>query len=240
MKILVDTHTHTNASTHAYGSVLENLALAKQKGMEGVCMTNHAPALPDGAHLFHFQNCFELPESIDGVRLFKGIEANIMGLNGKLDISEGLQRRMDFIIASAHTPCYLPKNEKKCTQMWLNVIKNPYVSALGHSGRMKVQYDYETVIRAAKEAGKCIEINSYSFRSAKGIFAENCRQIASWCKKLGANIVVSSDAHTPFLIGEVSAAVEFLEEIEFPEEQIINLNLKRFEAYLEEQKGRRE
>ncbi len=35
MKILVDTHTHTIASDHAYSTILENAAAAARAGLEG-------------------------------------------------------------------------------------------------------------------------------------------------------------------------------------------------------------
>ena len=34
MKILTDTHTHTNCSDHAFSTVAENLAMAKQRGLD--------------------------------------------------------------------------------------------------------------------------------------------------------------------------------------------------------------
>ena len=69
MKILVDTHTHTSCSTHAFGTIAENLAMAKKHGLEMLCMTDHAPALPDAPHMWHFQTMQELPGAVDGLKL---------------------------------------------------------------------------------------------------------------------------------------------------------------------------
>ncbi len=46
MKIVIDTHTHTIASGHAYSTVLENALAAKNKGLELLCITDHAPEMP--------------------------------------------------------------------------------------------------------------------------------------------------------------------------------------------------
>ena len=46
MKILLDTHTHTLASTHAYSTVLEMAKYASEAGMEAIAITDHAPAIP--------------------------------------------------------------------------------------------------------------------------------------------------------------------------------------------------
>ena len=132
MKILVDTHTHTNCSNHAFGTIAENLAMAKKRGLQMVCMTNHAPALPDSAHIWHFQTMSELPDEVDGVRLLKGVEANILHVEGHIDIPEFLLPRMEMVVASIHRPCYAPKTVEEHTKTWINVIKNPYVVSNGN------------------------------------------------------------------------------------------------------------
>lgn len=148
MKVLVDTHTHTNCSHHVFSTLGENLAAAKARGMEMICMTDHAPAIPDGAHIWHFITMFELPDVIDGVRLLKGAEANILDAEGNLDLPVDIQKKMEVMIASMHGPCYLPRSREVHTNTWLNVIKNPHVTILGHSGHPSFPYDHEAVIEA--------------------------------------------------------------------------------------------
>ncbi len=232
MKILVDTHTHTSCSHHVFSSLMENLAAAKERGLEMLCMTDHAPAIPDGAHLWHFYTMFELPEIVNGVRLLKGVEANILDTAGHLDIPQEIQPEMEIMIASIHAPCYARRTQEENTQTWLNVIQNPYVTVLGHSGHPDFPYFHEPVIEAAKAANKCIEVNNHSFQIRKGS-RENCKHILETCKKVGANIVVSSDAHTCFQVGVFDQALELLKEVDFPEEKIMNLNGARFERYLQ-------
>ena len=94
-------------------------------------------------------------------------------------------------------------------------------------------YDYEKVILAAKEKNKCIEINNHSFAVRKGS-KENCRRIAEICRDAGAKIVVSSDAHSCFDVGVMDESIAMLEEIGFPEENIMNLTAEKFLRYLEE------
>ena len=47
MKLKVDSHTHTLASAHAYSTILENAQAAAKQDLELLCITDHAPALPD-------------------------------------------------------------------------------------------------------------------------------------------------------------------------------------------------
>lgn len=231
MKILVDTHTHTNCSTHAHSTLYENIQFAKKRGLEMICMTDHAPAIPDAPHMWHFSTMRSLPREVEGIRLLFGIEANVLDTKGHLDIPEEDQRLMDLIIASIHEPCYPPRTPEEHTRTWLKVIENPYVTIIGHSGNPKYPYDYEAVACAAKEQNKCIEINNHSFTARKGS-KENCRKIAETCMKVGTKIVVSSDSHSCFQIGVFDEAIKMLNEIGFPEDLIMNLTAERFTHYL--------
>ena len=103
-------------------------------------------------------------------------------------------------------------------------------------GQTAYQFEHEPVIEAAKAANKCIEINNHSFAVRPGSDVI-CSKIAEYCKKIGAKIVVSSDAHTPFQVGVFDKALAVLEKIDFPENLIMNLNRERFERYLKEFKN---
>ncbi|MCL2388696.1 MAG: PHP domain-containing protein, partial [Defluviitaleaceae bacterium] len=87
MRFVLDVHCHTVNSGHAYSTVSENAAHAAQIGMECIGISDHAPGMPGGAHIYHFSNLWSLPEIINGVRVFKGAECNIMNINGDLDLS---------------------------------------------------------------------------------------------------------------------------------------------------------
>lgn len=232
IKITVDTHTHTNVSDHAFSTLEENLAAAKRKGLEGIAMTNHGPDLGDGAVWFHFFSQRNLPKYIEGVRLLTGAEADIMDEEGKLDIEDKFLKNLEVVIASFHTPCFPPNSPKEVvTKAWLNTLDNENVDVLGHMGDGRYMCDYEAVVKKAKETGKIIEINNHSFRARAGS-GENCKEIALLCKKYSVPVVLSTDAHISFDIGEVPNSISLLEEIEFPEELILNTSLKKLCDYL--------
>ncbi len=238
MNILVDTHTHTLASTHAYSTLYENITAAKAKGLQMLCVTDHAPGyLPDTPHMWHFRNMRDLPREVDGLKMLYGIEVSIMDTDGNTDLPEELYPGLEVVIASIHRPVYMPKTKEKHTETWLNIMKNPTVDICGHSGNPLFQYDIEPVIRAAKEAGKAIEINNHSFKFRKGS-GEICRKIAIACKNEGTKIVVGSDAHSLFQIGKFDDAIKMLEEIDFPEELIMNLTAEKFENFLRERRAK--
>ncbi len=237
MRVIADMHTHTIASTHAYSTVKENAEAAAQQGLSMLAVTDHAPAMPDAPHLWHFMNMGALPETLCGVKLVKGVEANIRP-DGSLDLPHRVLTELDWVIASMHGDVFPPSDDPQVqTAAYLEVAKNPYVDLIGHSGTEKFRYDYETVIKAFKEYGKVVEINEGSLRVREGA-ARNCLEIARLCKKYEVMVCVDSDAHFCNLIGEVSQSLAMLESIDFPEKLVLNYKEERLTNYLQQRKKR--
>ena len=61
MNIRIDTHSHTLASGHAYNTLREMAAMAAEKGLEGLAVTEHAPEMPDPANYIIFRICGWFP-----------------------------------------------------------------------------------------------------------------------------------------------------------------------------------
>ena len=61
----VDTHTHTIISGHAWSSLTENVASAKARGMKGLCLTEHGPALIGGAPEYTPHSQRMVPPEVD-------------------------------------------------------------------------------------------------------------------------------------------------------------------------------
>lgn len=239
LKIIADTHTHTIACDHAYSTLAENAAAAKAKGLAALAMTEHAPSMPGGPSWLHFSNLGMVPREIGGVRIIKGAEVNIIDYNGMLDLKDGLLCSLEWVIASMHTPCLTPSGSPDdCTRAWLAVAKNPLIDVIGHSGDSRYPFDYETALRAFKEYGKIVEINSHSFAARPGS-RDNCAKIARICAEMEIHVVVSSDAHHASRVGEFGEAVNMLGEIGFPERLILNADENRFFTALEARKAYR-
>ncbi|MDY3972850.1 MAG: phosphatase [Clostridia bacterium] len=237
MKILLDTHTHTIASTHAYSTVLELAQKAADEGMEAIAITDHAPAIPDGVHPWHFRNLKAIPREIYGVKILYGAEVNIVDLEGNIDLEDDILELLDVVNASIHKPCYKDYGAKDNTSAYLAVVNNPLIDVICHSGAPDLAYDYERIIDLAKKNHKLIEINNHSFFVRKSSIP-NCRKIAEICKEKEVGIVVSSDAHISFDIGDYTNALDMLKEISFPEKLIMNRNLTAFEEFMAE-KGKK-
>ena len=80
MKLLVDTHTHTVASGHAYSTLRENALFAAKKGLEAFCCTDHGPGMKGIVPAFSLNVLMSVPDEIEGVRLIRGCELNILTL----------------------------------------------------------------------------------------------------------------------------------------------------------------
>ena len=128
-EIKTDLHTHTLASTHAYSTLEENCRGAFANGLEGINMSDHGPSMPDAPYEGHFSNMRILPESIHGVKVWKGAEANIVDYDGNIDLTE-------------HTLGRLPYENKPSTLQDLEVGK-----------RTEVDMFAGTVVRLGKELG---------------------------------------------------------------------------------------
>lgn len=236
MNIQVDVHCHTNVVKHAYSTIIEAVQCAKEIGLSGVAITDHGPELFDGAPLLYFRNMDLISDEMYGVRIIKGVEANILGAGGRIDIPPEVLKRLDWVIASIHTPEFEASDFDACTSAYMGAIDNPYVDMLGHTGRGLFYYDRETVIKYLAERGKIMEINEHSFDKAGA--EERCVEIAKLCKKYGAQVCIGSDAHFAGAVGKVPRALQMLKEIDYPEEWILNLDAKRFFGYLQDRKQR--
>ncbi len=83
----VDLHMHTVASTHAYSTLSDYIAQAKQKGIKLFAITDHGPDMEDAPHHWHFINMRIWPRVVDGVGILRGIEANIKNVDCRFNWS---------------------------------------------------------------------------------------------------------------------------------------------------------
>lgn len=220
-KYPVDVHTHTIASGHAYCTWLENIREAADKGMELLGITDHGPAMPGATPLIYFNNLKAIPRNVYGVTILKGCEANILGGNGRIDLPAKTKERLDIIIASMHDICMKSLSVDNNTNALLDVMEDPYIDIIGHPGNPYFPINEEKVVRKAAEKNIIIEINNSSFTSRLGS-EDNCIKIAKLCKQYNTKVIMGSDSHVCFTIGEFAKAQSVLEMVGMPEELIMN------------------
>ena len=237
MKILADLHNHTVASGHAYSTIEEMISRAKKNKVKILGISDHAPGLLGGANIFHFGNLYVVPRYIEGIILLKGVEANIMDFEGNIDMPARILKRLDFAIASLHPPCIDPGTKEENTNAILGVMKNGHVNIIGHPDDSRYPLDYDTIVRASKLYNVALEINNASLRpdSYRQGVHENAKTILNLCKKYEVKVIFGSDSHISYDIGNFSNCIRIAEEVNFPNELIINYSRDAINDLLEEQ-----
>ena len=220
-------------SGHAFSTLEDYVTACRLNGLEGFATTDHGPSMIGSAQLIYFFNLISLPREIDGVRILRGVEANIIDHDGSLDLPDTALKRLDICIASFHEITLQPATAADHTAAWLAVARNPFVDIIGHSGRGPYPYDLDAVMKACRENGKAVEINNHTLSSG---FIHNCREIAGACLRHDVSIVVSSDAHLSRQVGRVDGAMNMLNEIGFPEELIVNRDYSAVATWLTNRK----
>ena len=224
MKYLSDLHTHSIVSGHAYTTLLENINYCAEKGIKILGTSEHAPTMPGAPHYWYFGNMKVVPRVINGVTILRGCEANILDIDGSLDMTDESSRNLDYMIASFHEPVFKPKSKEENTAAILNVMdKYDKVEILGHLGNPNYELDYEAIVKKAKEKNIMIEINNSSLLGSSRIGSDvNCKKVALLCREIGTKVILTSDSHINTCIGVFNKGIELLEEIQMPKELVMN------------------
>lgn len=203
-------HCHSTWSDGA--DSLEDMAKAAQKlGLKYLGIADHSQSLtvangltPDRVRQQHVE-IDALNKRLRGIRLFKGIECDILA-DGSLDYDESTLASFDYVVASVHS--YFQQPEDEMTERIIRAVRHPRVTMLGHAtGRLLLKRDaykvnLEKVLKAAAEAGTMIEINAHPVRL--DLDWVHCQR----AKALGVQIVINPDAHGVEEIAYISYGVD--------------------------------
>jgi len=224
MTPLLDVHTHTVASGHAYSTITEMARQAADIGLKILGITDHAPSLLGACTEIYFRNLHVVPRELFGVRLMLGAELNILDTTGRVDMAESTLRMLDLRIAGIHGLCWTGGTADENTSAMVTAIRNPYVQIISHPGDGVAELHFEPIVLAAKECGTLLELNNSSLNpvrhktTAHGNFVE----ILRLCKRYEVPIILGSDAHFHTLIAQYPFALPLLQETEFPEALVVN------------------
>ncbi|MBQ9140801.1 MAG: phosphatase [Lachnospiraceae bacterium] len=234
MKYVMDLHTHTIACGHAYSTLQENIARAQEIGLQVLGLSEHGPATKGGPDIMFFWNLKIVPRQYGKLRLLCGIEANIMDREGGLDVDAFTLSRLDYCIASMHTFSLECGDVQENTRAAINAMKNPYVTILGHPDDSRYPLNYDELVQAAVKERVVLEVNNSSLHplSARQGARENILALLEACKKYECPIILGTDSHISFDIGLFEQAQELLEEVDFPEELIMNTSVEKLEKML--------
>lgn len=235
MRDLLDSHTHTLMSGHAYSSIGEMIAAGRAKGLKLLAFTEHAPGMADTTSAAYFSNLKIMPRRRDGMWTLYGVELNILDRKGTVDLDEKILSQMDVGIASIHPTTYCTGTDQDDnTAACIRAMMNPYVNIIGHPDDSRFPVNYGELVRAAKAYHVLLEVNNSSFQetSYRVNTRENCRRMLNYCKKYDAPVILNSDAHADLLVGAHADAWELIREVDFPERLIVNTDLDLYFDYV--------
>jgi DNA polymerase (family X) len=192
-----DVHMHT-VETDGRNSIEEMAEAAREHGYKYMAITDHsknlafANGLDDARAIEHIKRIRVANNSTDGIRIFAGIEVDILG-DGTLDLSDEVLQQMDLVIASVHS--HFGQSASEMTDRLIRAISNPNTSIIGHpTGRMLLrrdayQFDIDAVLKAAAQNKVAMELNSYPDR------LDLCDRHLRLAKQHGVKTVINTDSH---------------------------------------------
>jgi len=192
-----DLHAHSTATDGA-NTPQELAEAARARGYQYLAITDHSKAvtvaggLDEKAVRRQTDRIRRLDADLKGFWLLAGIEVDILK-DGRLDLPGKVLADLDWVVASVHSAFSLP--EDKMTERLLAAVGSGVVHALGHPfGRIigrrdPLRYDVDRVFEACRDAGVCLEINSYPDRlDLPDVYCKRAKEI-------GVTMVVSTDSH---------------------------------------------
>lgn len=229
MKLTADYHTHTVFS-HGKGSVEDNVLEALKKGLTAVGIADHSVRhFAYGVRkskLGEYIKCIEEAKKkfAGKIEIKAGIELNLYGLDGSVDMPRGYG--FDITILGFHK-AVLSKDIRSgwtfitgaksaaadITRAYMRAIQKNHIYIIAHPGYV-VPVDYRMLGKACADYGTLFEINN----KHQGLTAQNIQEAASE----GARFVLSSDAHIPRSVGEVTNAMMLAESAGLTAGRIVN------------------
>ena len=164
------------------------------------------------------------------ITILCGSEVDIRA-DGTLDYPDELLDQLDVVVASVHSA--MGQDSETMTQRIIRAMHHPSVTIIGHAStrllgrREPVEFDLEALLRAARDTGTAMEINSSPERlDLKDTHAYRARE-------LGVPLVINTDSHHYAHLGKRRFGVAVARRAWCESQHILNtLPLDQFLAYI--------
>ena len=163
-----------------------------------------------------------------------GAEINIINYYGNMDLSEKGFSKIDYGIASLHDICIDPGSQEENTNAIIGAMKHPKVKIIGHPDNGYYPVNYEKIVLAAKEYHVLLELNNSSLNplGERLNSRDNMKTMLKLCQKHQTELIIDSDAHIADDVGNHKYVHELLDNLNFPEELIVNTSVDKFKKYI--------
>lgn len=251
MPVLGDYHTHTVFS-HGHVSIEDNVKAAINLGLKEIAITDHG-FWHDyyGVRRMDLSSIIAEVKRLRGVypqiKIYLGLEANLVDGNGRVDIEDSDDEWMDILVCGYH----------KCTratsmQEFFNFSVPNFVSGLTKFSARQVVKNTDAYIKALERYK--IDIISHPNYGIKtdvkeiakaaahyGTFLElNGKKVSMTDDEIlglldtGVTLIVDSDAHSAEKVGYFGVPLSFVSRLNIPTDRIANFDkLPVFRRYRE-------
>jgi len=193
-----DLHCHTKWSDGKF-SVREMAEAAKEKGYAFLGITDHsrsqtvAGGLSEDELAEQIDEIDQINEELEGITILKASEVDILE-NGKLDFSDNILARLDYVICAIHGGFGLSR--QKQTERVLRAMDNKHFNILAHAtGRLinergPYDIDLDRIMTKAADRGCFLELNAHPNRL--DINDARCKMT----RDMGLIVPIGTDAHS--------------------------------------------
>lgn len=247
MKCIGDYHTHSEYS-HGKGNLRKNIAVAVDKGFKEYAVTDHGPAawnfirlgVRNAEELLEIKNkIIDLQSELPQIKLYSGVEANIINKKGNLDVPRDVLEQLDIIAVGFHLLInpftsnsfkdiilnnrliYKFFSNKRDeirnlnTEIIIKTVQKYRVNFITHPG-YGIDIDTYELARVCAERGTCLEINARHVEELEGFVRA--------AVKTDVKFIINSDAHSPEEVGDFTAALKMIRDLAIPQDRIVNLS----------------
>jgi DNA polymerase (family X) len=198
-------HCHSDYSDGT-ATIEEMAKAAQERGWDYIGISDHsesafyAGGLKRDMLLRQHEEIDRLNERMNGFRILKGIEADILA-DGRLDYDARILDGFDYVVGSIHSRFSMDGDAM--TKRVLAALDDPHLTILAHpTGRLLLTrepyaIDVEAVLEKAADLGIAVELNADPHRL--DLDWRYCRQ----AKELGVTIEIGPDAHSTAALDNV-------------------------------------
>lgn len=237
-------HVHTYASD-GHAGIADYVPCAKSIGLEEFAITDHSFcsfACHMTADKFDAQEKEIMALNGCGIKILHGVEGNILGFDGSLDVPDDIIRRCDILIAGFHRFLMLSKiREAKefimvngfasarerermrdiNTEAFIAVIERYPIDVIAHIGH-RTPLNYAKVGAAAAANGVYIELNAKHISDTDGI-DDGIKELLDE----GVNFIIGTDAHRVNKLGDFDKPRRFIDKHDIPTDRIYGVDGKK-------------
>jgi DNA polymerase (family X) len=235
-----DLHTHTNL-TDGLAPLEEMIEAARERRYAYYAVTDHAELLymqrmTREKALAQRERIRQMEKAGD-MAILHGSELNIQP-DGSVDWDEDFLSGFDVLVASVHS--HLNQSKDDMTRRIVKAMEHPLVNIIGHptarliGRRTPIDFDLETVFKAAARTGTALEVNAFPDR------LDLKDEHLLWAREHGVKFAVSTDSHAPVHLPNLRFGVATAQRGWVSKGEVINTwPLTRLRRFLAKGRSRR-